>query len=292
MRILVRIACLAVLWAAVVQASGFDWAARAEIEERIAQSGAEVAVALRTLDSKSELLLSPDISFHAASTMKVPVMIELFNQARQGRLRLDDPLPVRNEFKSIVDGSPYSIELEKDEEVYLALGEPMPLIELCRHMIAVSSNLATNLLIEKLGAQDIRRTVAALGAQGMKVLRGVEDIKAYRQGLSNATTARALLVLMERIAGLEAVDEGSSGRMIEILKQQEFRDAVPAGLPEGTPVASKTGEITRIHHEAAIVYADRPFVLVVLVRGIDDRRRSARLIADIARIAFGATQAQ
>jgi len=124
----------------------------------------------------------------------------------------------------------------------------------------------------------------------MIVRRGVEDSKAFAAGLNNSTTARALMVLMERTARLEAVDAEASRQMIEILKRQHFNDAIPANLPPGTPVAHKTGEITRIHHDAAIVLAPRPFVLVVLVRGVQDRQQSASLIARIARLLYDEAQ--
>ena len=260
---------------------------RAAVERLIKESGADVAVAFRTLDGPAgapprlELLIQPDVEFHAASTMKVPVMIELFRQARAGLVRLDEPLLVKNEFASIVDGSPYTLSMgdDSDAEVYKRIGQTMTLLELCEPMITVSSNFATNLLIQRLGAPNVQRTVDGMGAGGMIVRRGVEDSKAFAQGLNNSTTARALLVLMERIARLEAVDAGASRQMLEILKRQHFNDAIPAGLPPGTPVAHKTGSITKIHHDAAIVLAPRPFVLVVLVRGIEDLKQSAALMA-------------
>lgn len=253
-----------------------------------AASGAEVAVAYRTLDGRTELLIDPDKSFHAASTMKVPVMIELFRRAHAGTLSLDDALPIRNEFHSIVDGSLYKLSEgdDSDREVYAAVGRTMTLRQLCEAMITVSSNFATNLLIEKLGAESIRRTVTALGADGMVVLRGVEDQKAFDKGMSNATTARALLVLMEKIARGEAVDAKSGAEMVSILQRQKFNDAIPAGLPAGTRVAHKTGNITRIHHDAAIVDGPRPYVLVLLVRGIEDQKKSAALMAALSRAVY------
>lgn len=256
-----------------------------DVQTIIASSGADVAVAMRTLDGRDELRIHADESFHAASTMKVPVMIELFNQARHGRLDLDDQLPVTNQFRSIVDGSPYSLSVDDDSdaEVYHRVGESMSLRSLCEAMITVSSNFATNLLIEHLGVDRVRQTVTRLGADGMQVLRGVEDLKAFERGMSNTTTARALLTLLEAIAHDTAVDAASSRDMIEILKRQEFDDAIPAGLPAGVPVAHKTGSITRINHDAAIVYATRPYVLVILTRGIDDHAESAALMARIAR---------
>lgn len=264
----------------------------AEVRRLIKESGAEVAVAYRTLDGRDELLIDPDGAFHAASTMKVPVMIELFRQREAGALSLDDPLPIRNEFKSIADGSPYSLSVgdDSDKEVYAAVGRTMTLRQLNEAMITVSSNFATNLLIDKLGAQTIQRTVEALGAGGMKVLRGVEDQKAFDKGLSNSTTARGLLVLFEKLGRGEAVGATADAEMIDVLKRQRFNEAIPAGVPGGTPVAHKTGNITRIHHDAGIVYAPRPYVLVVLVRGIEDRKRSAALIADISRRVHAASQ--
>jgi len=251
----------------------------------IASSGAEVAVAFRMLDGTSELLIDPDKSFHAASTMKVPVMIELFRQAEAGTLKLDDGLPIVNEFKSIVDGSPYKLSDgdDSDLEVYARVGKTMTLRELDELMITVSSNFATNLLIEKLGVENIRKTVTGLGAGGMKVLRGVEDQKAFDKGLSNATTARGLLVLLEKIAHGKAVSASADAEMIAVLKRQKFNEAIPAGVPAGTPVAHKTGNITRIHHDAAVVYGPRPYVLVVLVRGIEDQKQSAALMASISK---------
>ena len=196
----------------------------------IADSGAEVAVAYRTLDGRTELLIDADETFHAASTMKVPVMIELFRQAHAGTLALDDPLPIRNEFHSIVDGSRYTLAEDDaaDTEVVAARGRALTLRQLCEAMITVSSNFATNLLIEKLGVENIRHTVTALGADGMHVLRGVEDQKAFDKGLNNTTTARALLVLLERIAEGRAVDKESDAGMVRILARQKVSpDAIP-----------------------------------------------------------------
>ncbi len=255
------------LWSAMpaVAQSGVA-TSRAAVERLITESGADVAVAFRTLDGPAgaaprlQLLIQPDVEYHAASTMKVPVMIELFRQARAGLVKLDEPLAVKNEFASIVDGSPYTLSMgdDSDAEVYTRVGQTMTLLELCEPMITVSSNFATNLLTK---------------------------------GLNNSTTARALMVLMERIARLEAVDAEASRQMLEILKRQKFNDAIPANLPPGTPVAHKTGSITKIHHDAAIVLAPTPFVLVVLTRGIEDLKQSAALMARIARVLYDEAEA-
>src|SRR4051812_2039671 len=245
----------------------------ARLRQIIQSSAAEVAVAYRALDGSRELFIDADTPFHAASTMKVPVMIELFRQARSGRLSLDEQLTVRNEFHSIVDGTPYKLSEgdDSDTEVYAAAGRSLTLRHLCELMITVSSNFAANLLIERVGVENVRRTVTALGADGMQVLPGVEDQKAFDKGMNNTTTARGLLVLLDRIAHHgDAVDRSADAEMVEILERQKFNDAIPAGLPPGTPVAHKTGSITRINHDAAIVFAARPYILVLLVRGMED----------------------
>jgi len=266
--------------------------AKQQIEKRIADSHAEVAIAFRMLDGSSEYFLRADDAFHAASTMKVPVMIELFRQVREGKLHLDEKLPIHNEFHSIVDGSIFKLDPKDDSEtdLYKADGQTRTIRELCDLMITVSSNFATNLLIEKLGVEKIRASVHALNADGMKVLRGVQNEKAFEKGLNNTTTARALQTLMTAIAENRAFDRESSIQMLKILERQQFNEGIPSGLPVGTRVAHKTGEITKIHHDAAIVYAPKPFVLVILVRGLAEEKESAALMGEITRMLYQAAE--
>ena len=265
--------------------------AKNSVLARIEKSGADVGIAFHTLDGKYEWYSRADESFHAASTMKVPVLIELFHQVKDGKLKLSDPLAVRNEFRSIADGSPFKLDAADDSEadLYKAEGQTRTISQLAELMITVSSNFATNLLIEKLGVENIRATVHSLDAEGMNVLRGVEDGKAFEKGMNNTTTARGLATLMTAIADGKAVDAESSKQMIKILERQKFNEAIPAGLPTGTVVAHKTGDITKVHHDAAIVYTRRPFVLVILVRGITEDKEAYKLMAAIARDLYNAT---
>jgi beta-lactamase class A len=280
------------VWALTAQSAVEPATLRDRVLSLLQASGAEVAVAFRTLDGRQELLIDPDKAFHAASTMKVPVMIELFRQAEAGTLSLDEPLPIRNEFHSIVDGSLYQLDVsdDSDGEVYKAIGGTLTLRELCEAMITVSSNFAANLLIERLGVENIRGTVKKLGADGMQVLRGVEDGKAFEKGLNNTTTARGLLVLLDRLANGPVVSTKADAEMIAILTRQKFNNAIPAGVPAGSRVAHKTGTITKIHHDAAIVFGPKPYVLVVLVRGVQEEKDSAALIASISREVWSAVR--
>lgn len=244
---------------------------------------ATVAVSVRDQSSNTSLDILPDRSFHAASTMKVPVQIEVWRRIQSGSISLDSTLEVKNSFRSIVDGSIYQIEDDSDDAIYQRLGQQMTITELVYQMITVSSNLATNLLIDFLGAESIQATVDSLGASGMRVLRGVEDIKAFNQGLSNSTTASALATLMEAISHGEAIGSLADQTMVDVLKDQQFNEMIPAGLPSDVIVAHKTGQITQIHHDAAIIYPPNspPYVLVVLIEGLDDDTQSAILGAKI-----------
>jgi len=261
------------------------------IHGRIAQEpGAQVGLAYLDLANGETVFLNADTSFHAASTMKVPVMIELFRQSGAGAFAMDQKLMVVNRFASIVDGSQYSLDVTSDSDstLYRRVGDRVPVDTLLRLMITRSSNLATNTLIELVGGQAVTRRMRALGATRIQVLRGVEDGKAFDRGMNNTTTARDLAVVLRAIEEGRAGTDDATRRMRDILLDQEFNEKIPAGVPKNVRVAHKTGEITAHSHDAAIVYPPRtnPYVLVVLTRGIQDGDRASRLIADISRTLY------
>src|SRR5947207_2530897 len=211
---------------------------RQQLEARIAQvPGAFVAVSFRDLQSGHSLDINADTSFHAASTMKVPVMIELFRMVERKELSLDQGILLVNQFGSIVDGSPFSVDARDDSDslMYTKVGARVPVRELLERMIVRSSNLATNALIAIVGAARANETAHALGARNIRWLRGVEDQKAYDAGLSNTTTSRDLATLMAAIEQNRAASPASCNQMRAILLRQEFNDEIPAGLPPGTP---------------------------------------------------------
>lgn len=256
---------------------------------RIARdSGAVVAVVLVDPVSGLSLELNPELRFHAASTMKLGVLLELGRSIDAGELSWNDSLPIKNEFASIVDGSPYTLDKGSDSDttVYAAVGGRWPVRQLATRMIVRSSNLATNLLVERLDARRITATLRTLHADSMLVLRGVEDGKAYERGLNNTTTARDLAILLAALAAGQAVSPATGAELLAILEAQEFNDGIPAGLPPGTRVAHKTGEISATWHDAALVFPPdgKPYALVVLTRGVPQRASGVRLHADLARL--------
>jgi beta-lactamase class A len=245
-----------------------------------------VTVAFRDLATGDSLLLDAHQSLHAASTMKVPVMLELFRRADAGEISLGDAVEVRNEFRSIADGSRYALDPadDSDSTLYRRAAERVPIRELVGLMITRSSNLATNLLIDLAGPCRIARTLDSIGAGEMRVLRGVEDGPAYRAGMNNTTSAYGLMKVMEAVAGGAAASPAASREMAEVLGRQEFTTMIPAGVPRGVRVANKTGSITRIAHDAAIVYPPgrAPYVLVVLTRGFASTETAAPVAREVS----------
>ena len=261
------------------------------IQARIAAlPGAEVGLAYHKLGTGDSLYLDADKSFHAASTMKVPIMIQLFRRVDSGGLSLDYPLLLVNDFGSIVDGSSYSLDagVDSDSSLYKLVGTRVPVRDLITHMITRSSNLATNSLVALANAAAAESTMRSLGAMKIRVLRGVEDQKAFDAGLNNTTTARDLAIILSAIQENKAASPKSCAAMRDVLLEQEFNTGIPAELPPGTRVAHKTGWITGITHDASIVYPEHgpTYVLVVLTRGIQDEPTAEKLIADLSRIVY------
>lgn len=256
----------------------------------MAQTGGAVVrvVAYRLDNNGPRIELRGDSLVHAASTMKVPVMIALAQRADRGLLRLDDAILLQNQFASIVDGSPYALSKgdDSDDSVYERVGERVPMRWLATRMITHSSNLATNTLLTVVSADSVTALTRTLGTTRMIVRRGVEDGPAFRAGLNNTTTAHDLAVLLVAIATNRAASAASCAWMRDVLFAQAYNTAIPAGLPRGTRIAHKTGDITRVEHDAALVYPDHgaPYVLVVLTSGIENQAAARTLIADIARI--------
>jgi len=276
----------------LVVAQSSDTALAARISARIAAAPATgVGVYYRDLTTRDSVLVGARRRFHAASTMKVPVMIQLFRDRDAHRLSLDDSITVTNTFKSIVDSSPYQLDKtdDSDSTLYLRVGGKASIRELVELMETVSSNLATNILITRIGATRANATAHRLGADSILVLRGVEDGKAYRAGRNNTTTARDLGVLMAAIAQNRAASPAACNEMLAILGRQHFTEGIPAGLPSQVKVYHKTGWVGKVvYHDAAVVElpGGRRYVLVVLTGGIEKDEDAYKLVSDISQMLY------
>jgi len=232
-----------------------------------------------------------DAWFHAASTMKLAVLLGVFRQVDRGELALDAQVHVRNRFTSIVNQEPFMLDLARDADpdVYGHLGKTLTVRELAYWMITKSSNLATNLLVDVIGIPTIQLALDELEIDGIKVLRGVEDSRAFDAGLNNEVTAHGLLKLLRLIAEGKAYSQQACDEMLEILLDQQYRSGIPAGLPKAARVAHKTGNISTVHHDAGIVYLEgrKPYVLVILTQFPAEQGRGTA-VADLSRDIFNA----
>ena len=274
-----------------IRAQAVPWPSLpAAVDAAIARvPGAEVAVSVVDLADGREWHLRGDVVYHAASMMKVPVLLELFRRAERGGISLDERVPLKNEFPSLVDGSPYTLKAadDSDDLVYTWVGTPVTWTQLAERMITHSSNLATNAVITRLGAEAITTTAHALGASPRTVVRrGVEDQKAFDRGINNEMTTHDLAGLFAALERGTVAGPAGTARMREILLGQFFNGGIPKGLPAGVRFAHKTGEIRAHFHDGGIVYppTGAPDVLVVFTRGVDQTARAEALAADIARV--------
>ena len=244
----------------------------------VRDGGPVVSVWLGDLDGRVIVERDADVPHYAASTMKLPLLVAALRRHESGELDLDHPVPVHNRFASAADGSAFSLDRadDQDDETWAALGEQRTLRTLAEHMTVKSGNLATNLVLEHVGAGAVAEVLSDAGASPTTVLtRGIEDAVAREAGLDNLVTAEDLGRVLCRVR--PSVEE--------VLARQEHRDGIPAGLPEGTYVANKTGWVDGVTHDVALVRPDgRPAYVLVVLTTVDGSEDDAhRCIAGISR---------
>ena len=258
-----------------------------------AKSGASaVAVSIADLETGAEFHYHADRWFHAASTIKVAILVGVFGAIFRGELLPQSRVHVRNRFLSAHDGSPYRVRLDRDAnpDVHREVGRTLRVSELADAMITTSSNLATNLLLDLVGLDVLQRTLDGFGLEGIDLRRGVEDEKAFQAGINNRITANGLVGLLRLIGEERAFSPALSRQMVNVLLGQQFNSGIPAGLPRGAKVAHKTGEISTIAHDAGLVYLPnrRPYALAVLTEWEPSATGRSATIAAASYLAYAA----
>ncbi|HUE96394.1 MAG TPA: serine hydrolase [Longimicrobiaceae bacterium] len=258
--------------------------------ERMAGGARAVAVAYHDYETGTSAGFQGDRWFHAASTIKIPVLLGVFGAIESGMLTLDARVHVRNRFFSAADGSPYRVEASRDagSEVQSYVGRTMKVRHLAKQMIVTSSNLATNLLVDLIGLDRLTETLEELGVEGIELHRGVEDEAAFAQGLNNRVTARGLVRVLRAIEE-ETISKESSREMLEIMHAQEFRAGIPSGLPDEARVANKTGEISTVAHDAGLVYLPgrKPYAVAILTEWDATNTTGRRdVLSDLSRAVY------
>ena len=259
--------------------------------ERIMSESKAVAyaVALRDYETGFRFAINADRRFHAASTIKVAILLAIGKAIDDGRLRPDDTLHIRNRFLSAVDRTPFRIDSESDgyPQLHRLIGRTARISDLAEWMIVSSSNLATNLLLDYTTVEEAQRVLREAGVSGVELRRGVDDTKAHEQNFNNETTAAGLLDLFATLRG-DFLSKASRERAINILLQQRFNSMIPAPLPAHASVAHKTGEISTACHDAGIVYLPErePYILVVLTEVAPDNDRRRESVAKVSEAVF------
>ena len=262
--------------------------------DSIEQTSGARSIAVAVYDTETQLTFRrhADRWFHAASTIKVAILLGVYASIHHGWLRPQSRLHVRNRFRSAVDGHPFRVAADRDAnaQVHTSVGKMMRVTDLALHMIATSSNLATNLLLDLVGLETVQRALDELHLDGIDIRRGVEDERAFERGINNRVTADGLVQLMRLIAEERAFSPELSRDMLNILHAQEFKNGIPARLPSAVKVAHKTGEISTIAHDAGVVYPPKrkPYVIAVLTEWAPDGSGRKSTIAEISAAVYEA----
>jgi beta-lactamase class A len=262
----------------------------AAVDDVRGDDGVVSVVARVSGDDEPRVSVDPDAQHYSASIMKLPILVAAHRLVERGRLDLSRSVPVHDEFASQNPGRRFRMDPEEDSDpaTWAALGSEQPLESLMQRMITMSGNLATNLVLDEVGTAEVAAVLADAGcSERTAIVRGIEDYHARDVGLDNVITAddmaRLLVALAEgRLAGPDA-----TAACERTLEAQEYRDGIPAGLPPDVVIGNKTGWITGVNHDVALVRAPGmpPVGLAILcsVPGTPEERETG-----IARIATAA----
>ncbi|GAA4213601.1 serine hydrolase [Actinocatenispora rupis] len=263
----------------------------AALDPVLAAAPGTVSVYVGPLSGPPAYTRLPDAPHYAASTMKAALLATAYRLADADAVDLAEELAVHDEFGSAApDGGRFAMRhsYDNDDEVWARLGRTAPLEWLLRRMIVRSSNLATNLVLERIGTPAVAHTLADAGAAVMVVGRGIEDGAAEHAGRTNRVTAADLARLLASIADHRIASPASCAAMMEILLAQECTEDLAAGLPPGTRIAHKNGWVDGIRHGAGVVLPDDAPAYAVAVCTTTDLGDDAacRLVADVSAAAW------
>ncbi|MGB9868176.1 MAG: serine hydrolase [Bacillota bacterium] len=262
-----------------------------KLEQLIARLDGRAGIVLRVLETGEEWRYRSDERFSAASIIKLPILWELLNACRDGRLDLNGVVSVTRQHK--VGGTGILKELHDGIEVTIR--------DLATLMIVVSDNTATNMIIDLLGFETINRAIDALGLKGTALQRRMMDFEAKKAGKDNYTTPQDTATVLQQLAGdREAVD---------ILLRQQLNNKLPKGLlvcpncgravgdypkcpwcyvdlrsnpPTGARLAHKTGELAGVEHDAGILLLEgKTLIIVVMTSDLTSNDEGIRFIASV-----------
>lgn len=252
----------------------------------------DFSVWLGGLDGVPAVSVDADHVHYSASTMKLPVAIAMMRAVEAGRLELGRQVPVHDDFASAAPGERFGVRREEDDApaTWDHLGSTVTLGWLAEQMITLSSNLATNLVLDLVGAPAADQALADAAGAGRSsgIRRGIDDRPAQQQRISNVMTAADFAAVLVAVGNNTAASPSSCAYLRDLLAANRWNDQIPAGLPDGVRVEHKNGWDTGIRHDAGIVRPGdaAPFVLSVFTTSELDDDAAQRLIADVAAVAW------
>lgn len=248
-----------------------------KIRDFIETQNGNVAVVVRNLKTNEEIKINENMVFPSASTIKLTIMSELFNKINEGSLKLNDTIELTEDMKTGGDG------ILKE----LNYGHKFTLQEILTLMIIVSDNMATNILINLLGMNNINETIQNLGLENTKLQRHMMDSQAAKEGRENFITANDLARILELIYKGKDVNEKYSDIMLAILKRQQVRGRLDLYLPEEVVIAHKTGDLDNLEHDGGIIYLpNMEYIICVLTNETKSNKDGREIIGKISKMVY------
>jgi len=261
-----------------------------ELSELAASRQARISVWFGGLDGSPWLARDADLVHHPASTVKLPLFVALHRATDAGELDLDEKIAVQDRLPSVVPGRTYvtTHDYDQDDAVWDRLGSAASLRWLAERAIIRSSNLATNLLIDRVGIDAVNAVYDDLGTPTSRLARGIQDSPGGDAGLDSTATAADLAAVLRGVATRTAAASTACEQIEAVLARCEDNDGLPAGLPDGTYVAHKPGWIDHVCHDVGIVRPEHeaPFVLAVMTGAPLPEAAGFRLVADVAALCW------
>ncbi len=247
-----------------------------DVRKLAARLPAPSALEVFDLSTGYHMGVNASASMPAASTIKIPVMVEVFHQLQTGRFDLDHRVTLRAGDKDSGSG----------ELCDAPVGSTYPVSTLLEKMIDISDNTATNMLIRLVGRRSINRSMIELGLERTRL---ADDIRTDGWDIRRQlrTSPADLVHLLALMAHRQLIDEWSSNEMISILEQNQYNTLLPEPLPDDIAIAHKTGSFFDTLNDAGIVYAsDAPYVIAVMTTALPSKNLGRAFIRSISRLAY------
>ncbi|HHX09971.1 MAG TPA: serine hydrolase [Firmicutes bacterium] len=246
-----------------------------QLIELTSEAGGQWGVVIEALDGEDGIHLNDAEPFHAASVIKIPIMMTAFHEAREGRIRLDDTVILRSQDK--VGGCGVLKELRSGLEITL--------LDAINLMIVVSDNTATNIVIDAVGKEVINRYMVSKGCTGSRLESHL--MRPKPRGPWNTITAKDIALLIRGLAERIIENPGDCDSMVGIMGRQQYRQKLPRYLPKEAVCANKTGEMTGVTHDTGIITGPKAkFVIVCLSQELEDTNVGIDVIGKIAKWAY------